>query len=76
MRFRFKQDQVAPVVAGDTPPNENDKEIGITAQDQPVGSESDSDGEKISPDAQIGVQKIEATTQVWSTSHLVTAYIL
>jgi hypothetical protein len=76
MRFHFNQRHAEPVVAEDAPANENDKETGVTAKDQPIGSESDGDGEKISPDAQLGVQKMEATTQVWSTSHLITAYVL
>ncbi|KAI1941920.1 MFS siderochrome iron transporter 1 [Ophidiomyces ophidiicola] len=37
---------------------------------------SDADSDTISKDAQAGVQKMEATTTVWSTSHLVAAYVL
>ena len=37
---------------------------------------ADSDQDAISLDAQAGVQKIEATTKVWSTAHLIAAYIM
>ena len=40
------------------------------------GSQSDSDDESVNKDAQAGVQKIEATTSVWSKTHLILAYIL
>jgi hypothetical protein len=36
----------------------------------------DSDEDSVSKEAQAGVQKAEATTSVWSKSHLITAYIL
>jgi hypothetical protein len=36
----------------------------------------DSDDEKISPNAQAGVQAIEATTSVWSRRDLILAYVL
>ena len=51
---------------------EGDQEPNITSHEQHV----DSDNEGVSPDAQTGVQKIEATTSVWSTSHLIAAYIM
>lgn len=37
---------------------------------------SDTDSEGISKDAQPGVQKMEATTTVWTTPHLIAAYVL
>lgn len=36
----------------------------------------DSDSEKFTPNAQSGVKKIEATTQVWTRNHLIAAYIM
>jgi hypothetical protein len=52
-------------------PQESDKEIGIVTQ-QPYATDKDGE-DRISSDAQLGVQKIEATTSVRSTSHLVAA---
>ncbi|KAI1487056.1 major facilitator superfamily domain-containing protein [Biscogniauxia mediterranea] len=54
-------------------PNENDKEAGVVSQQHP--NDNDSDGDAISAEAQAGVKKIEATTKVWSKSHLIAAYI-
>jgi hypothetical protein len=56
------------------PANETDKEVGIKNQDVPTDSETDAD--EISLDAQPGVQNIEAITKVWSRTHLVIAYIM
>jgi len=39
-------------------------------------NDSDSDDEIVHKDAQLGVQKIEATTQAWSKSHLILAYFM
>lgn len=52
--------------------DDTDKEPGVSAQD--THSDSESDG--ISPEAQAGVQGIEAMTSVWSRSHLIAAYIM
>jgi hypothetical protein len=38
--------------------------------------ETDSHGDPVQNNAQAGVQKIEATTQVWSKKHLVAAYVM
>ena len=38
--------------------------------------EADSVGEPVQENAQAGVQKMEATTQVWSKKHLVAAYVM
>jgi len=37
---------------------------------------TDSDGDVAQKDAQAGVQKMEAMTQVWSKKHLVAAYVM
>ena len=37
---------------------------------------ADSDSEIVSQDAQVGVQKMEATTQVWTRQHLIIAYVM
>ena len=50
---------------------ESDK-TGAHADTSPVDSDSDS----VDSSAQAGVRKVEATTSVWSKSHLVAAYIL
>lgn len=53
--------------------DELDKEPGVEV-DRDQNSESDSDA--ISPDAQPGVQRVEAMTKVWSKAHLITAYVM
>ncbi|KAI1471295.1 MFS general substrate transporter [Daldinia caldariorum] len=52
----------------------NDKEGGVV-DNQPQSSEASNDIDAIDSDAQAGVQKIEATTKVWSMSHLILAYV-
>jgi hypothetical protein len=39
-------------------------------------NETDSDEDPVQNNAQAGVQKMEATTQVWSKKHLVAAYVM
>ena len=65
---------IVPVVESEKSPQESEKEIGIVTQ-QPYATNKDGE-DRISSDAQLGVQKIEAITSVWSTPHLVAAYIL
>lgn len=63
-------------VPGPAVRSEADKEAGTetkTVQDHDDATDSD---EAISKDAQLGVQKIEATTKVWSKQHLIMAYVL
>lgn len=60
------------VPTAEIPKDAFDKEPGVTAQD--TGSESD--GSSPDPDAQAGVQGIEAMTSVWSRNHLIAAYIM
>ena len=50
---------------------ENNKHEATT-----VGEEDGSDSDGVSVDAQAGVQKIEATTKVWSTKQVYFAYAL
>jgi len=38
--------------------------------------DNDSDGDLAQNNAQAGVQKMEATTQVWTKKHLVAAYVM
>lgn len=38
--------------------------------------DADSDGDPFQNNAQAGVQRMEATTQVWSKKHLAAAYIM
>ncbi|ODH32665.1 hypothetical protein ACO22_03359 [Paracoccidioides brasiliensis] len=63
---------LAPVVEKQPITNGEDKEVGASSEDQEISS----DEETISPDAQGGVRKIEATTKVWSTQHLIFAYVM
>ncbi|KAI0010536.1 MFS general substrate transporter [Xylariaceae sp. FL0662B] len=51
-----------------------DKESGVVSHQAP-NSDVDTD-DAIDPNAQAGVQKIEATTKVWTRSHLIAAYII
>jgi MFS family permease len=60
----------APVVEGPQV-SEKDREAAAVTN---AGQESDSDGVDIT--AQKGVQKIEAITKVWSTQHLILAYLM
>ena len=75
MRFlpdQVKADHVEPSAQEKTL-SQTDKEAGVLSTDQ---VHSDTDSEKIDTTFQRGVQKVEATTQVWSTSHLIAAYVL
>jgi hypothetical protein len=50
-----------------------------TAHSQPrsvTAQDNDSDDEPVHRDAQAGVQKMEATTQVWTKKHLIAAYVM
>ncbi|KAI1506387.1 major facilitator superfamily domain-containing protein [Biscogniauxia marginata] len=69
---RFTVPPEEPVVDEKTSP-EKDKETGVLSQQHPHDSDNDSDA--VDKDAQAGVQKIEATTKVWSRSHLIAAYV-
>ncbi|KAI5925970.1 major facilitator superfamily domain-containing protein [Camillea tinctor] len=69
---RFTVPPEQPVVEEKTP-SPSDKEAGVVSEQHPSDHESDNDA--ISSDAQAGVKKIEATTKVWSKSHLIAAYI-
>ncbi|KAI1136778.1 MFS general substrate transporter [Hypoxylon sp. FL0543] len=68
---RFTHPTEVPVE--EKPRDEADKETGVV-DNQPRNSETDSDPDSIDHNAQAGVQKIEATTKVWSKSHLIMAY--
>ena len=63
-----------PVTESEKSSNTPDKEAGFVTQQQQSPDLDDED--VISEDAQPGIQKIEAITSVWSTSHLTFAYIL
>ena len=81
MRFSLKTDatQVAGVPTAEdptgTPP---DAEKAAVAEREKSAAHADSHPETETDDvsitAQAGIQKIEATTKVWSWAHLVTAY--
>ncbi|KAI0901048.1 MFS general substrate transporter [Annulohypoxylon nitens] len=55
-------------------PDSHDKEAGVI-DSQPHHSDAESDPEAIDTTAQAGVQKMEATTKVWSRSNLILAYV-
>lgn len=60
-------DSEAPVESSET------KEIQVTSG---AASASDSSYDGVDENAQAGVQKIEATTSVWSKNQLILAYLL
>lgn len=62
----------AGVPVAERPETKDDEEKNGIHRENAAGEESDA----VSVDAQRGVQKIEATTRVWSGAHLVAAYIL
>ncbi|KAK6429232.1 MFS siderochrome iron transporter 1 [Oleoguttula sp. CCFEE 5521] len=49
---------------------------GQTHSNEHSVTDSESDDEAVHKDAQVGVQKIEATAQVWTKSTLITVYIM
>lgn len=53
----------------------DEKNLGPVVSN-PVAHGDESDADKISEDAQAGVQKIEATTKVWTKTALVVAYAM
>ncbi|RDA85686.1 hypothetical protein CP532_4642 [Ophiocordyceps camponoti-leonardi (nom. inval.)] len=57
----------------DWSPNKEEADASVAAA---AAATDSSDGDAVSVDAQAGVQEVEATTKVWSKSHLITAYIL
>jgi hypothetical protein len=63
-----KAEASSPVLEGGGAPDYG----AVRTSDHPV----DVDADNVSLDAQPGIQKIEATTQVWPFSHLVLAYVL
>ncbi|KAK3673345.1 MFS siderochrome iron transporter 1 [Recurvomyces mirabilis] len=67
---RIRSPVEVPVAAEE--PTDNKNATAVESQD----AASDSDGESLSKDAQHGVQKMEATTSVWSRNHLIAAYVL
>ncbi|KAI4870590.1 MFS general substrate transporter [Hypoxylon rubiginosum] len=69
---RFTRPTEVPVPE-EKPHPENDKEIGVV-DNQPRSIDGESDADAIDSNAQAGVKKIEATTKVWSRSHLILAY--
>ncbi|KAK3068166.1 MFS siderochrome iron transporter 1 [Teratosphaeriaceae sp. CCFEE 6253] len=66
---RVKAWQGAPVVEDETTAESKTEAVHTDA------SARDSDSEIVSQDAQAGVQKMEATTQVWTRNHLIAAYV-
>ncbi|KAI0385614.1 MFS general substrate transporter [Hypomontagnella monticulosa] len=68
----FTRPVEAPVEEKTTPAN--DKEMGVV-DDQARYSETDTDPDSIDTKAQAGVQKMEATTKVWSRNNLILAYV-
>lgn len=59
--------------------NEFDKEAGVNVNSADPENDNVTKAninfEGLTPEFQRGIQKMQATTQVWSTSHLVFAYI-
>ena len=59
---------------------ETDRNVSIAESEKPAAHAKttpvDSDADSIDKEAQAGVQKVEATTFVWSKRDLIMAYIL
>ena len=72
--FSSKLPNVGVEAATERSTDDTNKDVGVKSQDVPTDSETDAD--EISLDAQQGVQNIEAITKVWSKTHLVIAYIM
>lgn len=56
-----------------------DNTTGTSDESKPRASpkqDNDSDGDFVQNNAQAGVQKMEATTQVWTKKHLAAAYVM
>jgi hypothetical protein len=70
---RLNANQVVVPAVIESEQQQESKDGAIEAQSAVM---TDSDSESISKDAQAGVQKAEATTQVWSRSHLIAAYVM
>ena len=62
-------------VVGNTADKMNDKETGVVANKADTSVHSDSDTDKISDDAQLGVQSIQAVTKVWTRNDIILAYV-
>ena len=60
------------VEATEDEPHQDGKEETLETSVSAIGSDS----ETVSQDAQAGVQKMEATTQVWTRQHLIIAYVM
>ncbi|PGH05894.1 hypothetical protein GX51_02675 [Blastomyces parvus] len=71
--FLSKLQTHAPVEEKQSAGGGDDKEGGGPPPDQGITSDTD---ESLSADAQDGVRKIQATTQVWSRGHLIFAYVM
>ncbi|KLU90885.1 hypothetical protein MAPG_09410 [Magnaporthiopsis poae ATCC 64411] len=73
---------LAPVVAEDQPKSPqvvdkaSDGEAGPDGRSPTQDATAEDDQDAIDKTAQRGVQKIEATTKVWSRNHLILAYVL
>ena len=72
MKSLFEKIRADPVTAVEEPKPEVDQEAASSENEQHASR----DDEGVSKEAQAGVQAIEATTSVWSTSNLILAYIL
>lgn len=73
---------LAPVVVEDQPKSPpvvdkaSDGEAGLDGRSPAQDATAEDDQDAIDKNAQRGVQKIEATTKVWSRNHLILAYVL
>lgn len=69
---------VAPTPEAPIPSLVPEESKEATAEPQRASSsrDSESDDETVHKDAQLGVQRIEATTRAWSKSHLILAYFM
>lgn len=80
-RMKFFSSKIHPdlVPVGEGRQGEEDKTATATESNVEDGRSTQPDSiesERVAEDAQVGVQKIEATTSVWSKNHLILAYAL
>jgi len=76
MKSLFSKIKPQAVPVAETPEKTEDAEKRPESSEDAVASSQQANDDAISPEAQPGVQAIEATTSVWTTKWLVSAYLL
>ena len=76
MKSLFSKIKPQAVPVAEKPGQSEDAEKRPESSEEAVASSQQANDDTISPEAQPGVQAIEATTSVWTTKWLVAAYLL